>query len=387
MRHPLLGSSMSAVQEADLERLVENCVPEDDHLDYKRDGNFDATEGKKEFVKDVVSFANAGGGLIIYGMDEERVEGQPSGLPAALVGMDVPNEDALLRQCRSMLDDSVDERISGIEMRAVRLANGRAAFLVRVPRSLQAPHQVTRDRDFRFYGRNGAQRSLLTRSQVRELVLRNADRYEAIRLQHLRRLATYREGRPVGFWMLHIIPLVPQPDAFDLADAETVRRLQQTLAPPAYGAASFSFRHRLDGYEAYTEERPNYTLLLRDGSLEFVEQFALRQDARQIPAIQVERDLSASFDLARALYAEGALAMPFVLCFSMEGLGNKVIGTARDLRPVPVSQIDFDPIIVSEASVGAPALMRGWMNLLWQSAGWRRALTYNDDGSWTGATR
>src|SRR5690242_9337971 len=94
------GLPLAAIQEADLQRLIENGVPEDDHLDYKRQGNFDTTEGKKEFVKDVVSFANSGGGVIVYGVDEERVDGQPSGVPAALVGMDVPNEDALLRQAR-----------------------------------------------------------------------------------------------------------------------------------------------------------------------------------------------------------------------------------------------------------------------------------------------
>jgi len=67
---------------ADLEALRENQVAEGILIDYKRDVYGDTDHDKREFLKDVSSFANTAGGHIIIGMD---VKG---GLPTNLVGVE-----------------------------------------------------------------------------------------------------------------------------------------------------------------------------------------------------------------------------------------------------------------------------------------------------------
>ena len=59
------------LSETDLRSLQENGVAEGIQLDYKRElyGNSDAD--KREFLKDVSSFANTAGGHIIIGVTEE----------------------------------------------------------------------------------------------------------------------------------------------------------------------------------------------------------------------------------------------------------------------------------------------------------------------------
>jgi len=61
---------LNAITEEDLQSLITNGVAEGRTIDYKRDlpGNSDGD--KKEFLADVSSFANTGGGDLVFGMDE-----------------------------------------------------------------------------------------------------------------------------------------------------------------------------------------------------------------------------------------------------------------------------------------------------------------------------
>jgi len=64
--------NIDEITEADLQNLVNNAVLELKTLDYKRilPGNSDGE--KKEFLADIVSFANSMGGDIIYGISENN---------------------------------------------------------------------------------------------------------------------------------------------------------------------------------------------------------------------------------------------------------------------------------------------------------------------------
>lgn len=83
----LRGFALDGIEERHLDALVANAVPELRTIEYKSalPGRSDNTS--KEFLADVCSFANAGGGEIIYGVEEEN--GAPVGLPG------VPIEDFL----------------------------------------------------------------------------------------------------------------------------------------------------------------------------------------------------------------------------------------------------------------------------------------------------
>ena len=74
-----------------LTRLIVGKIPESLFLDYKRDLNIETHAEKKEFLADISSFANAEGGVIIFGIEEERTETPiNSGIPGQIVG--IPNE-------------------------------------------------------------------------------------------------------------------------------------------------------------------------------------------------------------------------------------------------------------------------------------------------------
>ncbi len=66
-----IRKSIDNISEADLADLIAQEVREDRGLDYKRDLNI-SPEARPEFFRDISSFANASGGDIIYGLDEEE---------------------------------------------------------------------------------------------------------------------------------------------------------------------------------------------------------------------------------------------------------------------------------------------------------------------------
>jgi len=58
---------------SDIQKLIDNQIEESIHLEYKQSDAFGKTDGKrKEIAKDVSSFANSDGGIIIYGLTEQN---------------------------------------------------------------------------------------------------------------------------------------------------------------------------------------------------------------------------------------------------------------------------------------------------------------------------
>jgi hypothetical protein len=68
----MLEKRLEDVTPADLVALHDRHVTERRTLDYKRDLKFAGRDDNKELLADVLSFANASGGDIVFGMDEAR---------------------------------------------------------------------------------------------------------------------------------------------------------------------------------------------------------------------------------------------------------------------------------------------------------------------------
>ncbi|WP_145925935.1 helix-turn-helix domain-containing protein [Shinella sp. HZN7] len=127
---------LEQVQEADVQQLVADGQTEGMHVEFKRDmyGNSDAD--KKEFLKDLSSFANSAGGQLVVGIDE--AQGVASGVfPIA------GDPDATLQRLEQIVRAAIEPRIVGVQMRAVAIAAGGFVYIVRVPKSWNPPHRVS----------------------------------------------------------------------------------------------------------------------------------------------------------------------------------------------------------------------------------------------------
>ena len=87
MRHSperFARSPVPQIAKEDIESLVNAKVGEKRTLDYKQHWPDNSSEGKREFLYDVSSFANALGGDLVFGIEDEReAGGKATGLPAS----------------------------------------------------------------------------------------------------------------------------------------------------------------------------------------------------------------------------------------------------------------------------------------------------------------
>ena len=132
-------------------------IGENRHLDYKRELPTSDEKKAHDFVADVCSFANVGGGDLVYGVAELKDdEDKNTGLIGDLVGLTNFNPDGTIQWIESIIRDGLDPRIPQLRFKVIERAEAPPLFIVRVPRSFAGPHLVKRGgtgAPTRFYAR------------------------------------------------------------------------------------------------------------------------------------------------------------------------------------------------------------------------------------------
>ena len=85
----MITKNVNEITEDYLQELIDNSVSENKTLEYKLSLPVNSDDDKKEFLADVSSFSNASGGVLIYGISEDREKG----IPKKLEGLTVENTD------------------------------------------------------------------------------------------------------------------------------------------------------------------------------------------------------------------------------------------------------------------------------------------------------
>jgi predicted HTH transcriptional regulator len=146
----------------DIERLVKDGVNESLTLDYKQSVALSKEEKKKdELCKDVTAFANAAGGQLIFGIEEDK---------HAPVAVDDGAAPEITKEwIEQVIDSRVRPRIEGLTIRPIQLANG-LGFVIDIPQaSSRAPHQAP---DKRYYKRQNFQSVAMEDYEVRDILRR-----------------------------------------------------------------------------------------------------------------------------------------------------------------------------------------------------------------------
>lgn len=146
-----------------LNYLIENEVEENIHIDYK-DGRALQTNdrGKNEITKDVSSFANSDGGLIIYGISEK--DHKP-------ISFSTFDGNAFTKERLDQIISNIQPHIKGVKIYPIRIEGDmcQSVYIVKIPRSRYAPHMAS---DHRYYKRNNFQSVAMEDYEVRDLFSR-----------------------------------------------------------------------------------------------------------------------------------------------------------------------------------------------------------------------
>ena len=150
----ILSKPPDQITAADVTSLVTSRVPESDRLEYKKE--LPAAKGKREpwmsgqqkigdhaknqILKEVVSFANAYGGLLVLGMEEDT-----NSTPAVAKGIcPIPKCAELAERFRLIFRDRVEPQLRACDIfPVVTMGEEDGVVVFRVSESRLAPHRIT----------------------------------------------------------------------------------------------------------------------------------------------------------------------------------------------------------------------------------------------------
>lgn len=153
--------------EEQLLRMIDEGVEESLHLDYKAAGALQKDKKKREeIVKDVTAFANADGGVIIYGVAEFRDRAKAH-LPEKL---DPVLRSEISKEWLEHVIGSAAPPIDSVRIYPVPIGDdgNQAAYVVEIPKSSTA-HQA---RDHRYYRRRNFESRPMEDYEIRETMNR-----------------------------------------------------------------------------------------------------------------------------------------------------------------------------------------------------------------------
>lgn len=377
----------------DIDALVADEVREGRTLDYKEKLPGNADKDKKEFLADVSSFANAGGGDMIFGVVEKRDgEGKATGLPDDAPGLAGVNADAEIRRLDNMVRDGIKPRVPGVQISVVEGFTDGPVLVLRTPRSFAAPHMVTFQDHSRFYSRNSGGKYPLDVGEIR-----TAFAYSETLPERVRRFREERLGRivagetPAGpkdgpKVVLHLLPLRSLDPTFQI-DLAAVAASREKL-PPMY-SSGWDGRYNFDGYLCHnTRDKVchSYAQVFRNGAVEAVDDRILvnRNGDKLFPAPAVARELMKAVGSYFAVLKIVEIAPPVFVMASLLGVeGYFITGHHGDTEEVfDRDTLLLPDLLVEELPADPPRLLRPAFDALWQASGWSHCFYYDDGGNW-----
>jgi hypothetical protein len=134
---------------AELEKLIADKIEESFNLEYKGTDALQNTDGKKkEIAKDISSFANSAGGVIIYGI-KEFDEQEKRHLPESITPI---NRIQISKEwLEQVINSNISPKIEDLKIYPVTINNiNEVVYIIEIPKSNTA-HQNTIDK--RYYRR------------------------------------------------------------------------------------------------------------------------------------------------------------------------------------------------------------------------------------------
>lgn len=143
----------------DLNDFIELEVEENRHLDYK-DGAALSPDKILEITKDVSSFANSDGGIIIYGVGEDKNTHKPSYYAPII-------DSKFSKEWLEQKINLIQPKIKGLTIYPIRLNKKatKSIYIVKIPRSDDAPHMAD---DKRYYRRGNFSSEIMHSDEVRD---------------------------------------------------------------------------------------------------------------------------------------------------------------------------------------------------------------------------
>lgn len=381
---------LDKITSEDIIELIDNSIPEEKHLDYKKTlPNFKDEKDTKEFCNDLISFANADGGLIIYGIEEER------GVPKDVVGIEVDNFDELRGKIQSKAKDWIEPSLLNLNFKLLEV-NSKYVLIIKIPKSWYGPHWVKKEE--KFYTRTSHGKQPMSRDEIKVAFLSSETRAERIRKFITERVFMiysnefYYSLREGPKFIFHIIPI----NAFEMGNNLPLDKLFNNLKEYRLKIKSFPpfQRTNIDGLffgdtlsgSVYLK----YIQVFRNGVIEFcATNFFLTEKLWLDPVY--ENDIIEFLKTIIEVYKNIDVFPPIILFMSLVGVKNYVIyknGASYYYLP-DINYFDRDIIYVPEEIIESydelpEKMLKPCFDAIWNACNFPRSHNYDDKGNWKG---
>lgn len=388
------------VTKAFIDDLVENSIPESRDLDYKQSYE---PKDKRVFLADIASYANSIGGIILYGIEEERdANGKPTGHPNKVIGITLPeNPDQFILRIENTIRSGITPRIPEYHIDIIDgLPDDRVVVAIRVKRSWNGPHMlVVDDRvNKQFYARSSNGNYQLDYGQLRDAFLQSVSFHERIRRFQCERIASIvNDDMPAILneypkVVFHIIPYSSM-DSEQSTDFARVMANQAYEMRPIGRQSSPSSRYNIDGF-LNVGGKYGYVQIFRNGIVEAVdveiaEPHPLQDGIKALPSGTLVTHISEAFQRYITVMRDSGVSTPIAVSLSLTGFAGVVLATRRNdwfyFRSYAIDRDIVIPefVVMDEYPEDIYAALQPVFDYVWQAAGWERCFDYYDEaGKW-----
>ncbi|MDX1963933.1 MAG: ATP-binding protein [Pirellulales bacterium] len=393
----MLQKPFDQIQLSDVTQLITLSVAESATLEYKQSLPGDTDEAKKEFLADISAFANARGGDIIFGVKTGlNDKGQNTGIPQSLVAIEIDSSDQIKQKLENVIRTGIAPRIK-IQIREFTLENdGGFIFLIRVPKSLSAPHMVTYKNSSRFFTRNSAGKHQLDVEEIRSAFLANeahAERIKRFREERLARIVA--DETPVllmstSRMVLHIVPIESfiNRHRFDLSSAYN----QLRISFPLIRNHGNEFRYNIDGFLNFQceENSPSkgYTQIFSNGTVESVcaDVLSSRNGKRGLASTYYEKQITQTTGHILKGYRELGMTGQVAVSLSLLGCRDSLLAVNVRLEegghPLDRDAVIMQEVVFETSIQDTRKALKPLFDQLWNAYGYPRSLNFTKDGIW-----
>lgn len=386
----LLGKNFDDISIATIRMLVDAGATETVHLDFKRETYGNSDSDKKEFLKDISSFANTLGGHLVIGIGEE--DGAASAL-TPISGLDVDQE---MLRLESTLRTGIEPTIVGLRMKRVVVTTG-SLIIIHVPRSFNPPHRVIHKGTNRYYGRNSAGAHELSMDELRMLFGEQRsieERAKSFIGERFLRVQGNDGAMPIpivdGVLVMHLVPL-PDFGARRRIEIAALQAQNQSFVTKRMRSMGFSSRINLDGYCVYSGGSvcKEYTQIFRDGSIEAtsVSLFQARDGGRFFSSFALPKTLIDSLNLymhgLRMLEATPPILLQ-ISAMAVNGIQMGVDPSEDTPPPYERESLHLPPSMITEfkGDGNYESVIAEQMDFLWNVFNFERCFGFSETGKW-----
>ena len=387
---------------ADLKRLVSDTIAERREIEYKEKLPGRSEDEKVEFLRDVSSFANAVGGHLIYGIKDKRDgDGQPTGIPEAVVGVGARiNVGATINGLENSIRTGTSPRVI-VEAKEIPGAPSGSVIVFHIPRGYSSPHMVTLGGDDGFYTRNSAGKHKLSVDEIKSAFLASDSLGERLRSFRTGRIARIIAGAtPVPLVagtrvVLHVIPFAAETGVNRVAVSLMESQIERLR--PIISGSGWNSRYNYEGFATYSSRRNeneafSYVQVFRTGALEAVDALTISEHNGKltIPGMGFEKKMVEALGAYLQVEKDLGLVPPVMVAITLIGVRGAIMSENLEARrrydqeeqPLDHENLYLPELVAEEYGLQPERILRPAFDTLWQSLGWPRSIYYDGDGNW-----